>query len=163
MARRAEQASRRAAKEHEVAFALELELRPGLPLQDSRKLERRLEDYAEAQGLQFEGTQLRHLVSAPDRPVSVDDQVALIDWLIDQPGLIAVRLGPISGRAEAGVDGEGQGEGQDEGQGGDTAFLQIRSGDIALIGLTLLYRCGRITAALYLQILGGYVRPARCH
>jgi len=159
MARRAEQASRRAAKEQEVAFALELELRPGLPLQDSRKLERRLEDYAEAQGLQFEGTQLRHLVSAPDRQVSVDDQVALIDWLIDQPGLIAVRLGPIGGRAEAGADGEGQ----VEGQGGDAAFIQIRSGDIALIGLTLLYRCGRITAALYLQILGGYVRPARCH
>lgn len=151
MARRAEQAGRSRAQEHEVGFALELELRPGLQLPDFRRLERRLEDYAEAQGLQFVGTQLHHRVSAPDRPVGVNDQVALIDWLVDQPGLVAIRLGPITALAQ--FDAVGQGEGN------DSAFIQVRTGDFALIGLTLLYRCGRITPTLYLQILGGYVRP----
>lgn len=74
----------------------------------------------------------------------------LIDWLIAQPGLVALRIGPI-GPMPVLTEGD------------DPAFIQVRSGDLALIGLTLLYRCGRIAPALYLQILGGYVRPVSIH
>lgn len=136
-------------QEHEVGFALHLELLPGLPAAECRQLLRRLEDYAEAQGLNLEGTQLRHVVFAVDRPVSAADQVALVDWLIAQCGVVGLRVGPIRPLAEA--------------TGDDPAFIQVRSGELALIGLTLLYRCGRVTPALYLQILGGYVRPVHVH
>lgn len=144
-----------AAREDAQCFALTLETDPGLPYAECRQLERCLEDYAEAHGLQLLGHQLHQLVCAPNRPVSVNDQVALIDWVIDLPGLVAVRLGPIVPMSEAPQAPE---EGVD-----DDAFVQVRAGDVALIGLTLLYRCGRIAPSLYLQILGGYVRPASTH
>ena len=154
--------SRRGGRDAEraVGFALQLELRPGLPLAECRQLERRLEDYAEAQDLHIEGTQLHHVVSAPGRPVGVDDQVALLDWLVDQAGVVAVRLGPIGpiwsldalNAADDAALGQGTG-----------AFVHVHTVDVALIGLTLLYRCARITPTLYLQILGGYVRPAQIH
>jgi hypothetical protein len=138
-----------------VGFVLHLELRPGLPLAECRRLARRLEDYAEAHEIQLEGTQLRHVVSAPGRELSVDDQVALLDWLVDQPGVVAVRLGPIApiGALHEPDDHTGQG----------AAFIHARTVDVAWIGLTLLYRCARITPTLYLQILGGSVRPAHIH
>lgn len=140
-----------------LGFALQLELRPGLPLVECRKLLRRLEDYAEAQDLQIEGTQLQHVVSAPGRPIGVYDQVALLDWLVDQPGVVAVRLGAIGP-----VDGLNVANDPSHGQDG-RAYLQVHTCDVALIGLTLLYRCARITPTLYLQILGGYMRPAQLH
>lgn len=146
---------KRPTREDSQCFALTLETDPGLPYAECRHLERHLEDYAEAQGLLLLGHQLRQLVCAPDRPVSVNDQVALIDWVINLPGLVAVRLGPIVPMSESPTPPE-------DGMDAD-AFVQVRAGDIALIGLTLLYRCGRIAPSLYLQILGGYVRPASTH
>jgi hypothetical protein len=159
MPRRAESPprQRRAERGPDLAFALELQVRPSLSWPEGRQLERRLQDYAEAQGLQIEGTQLRHRVSATDRPVSVNDQVALIDWLVDQPGLVGVRVGTIGPRGTEGDDVP-----LDE-EGAPQAFVQLRTCDLVVIGLTLLYRCGRITPALYLQILGGYVRPVHLH
>ena len=156
MPRRAD--PRRRPGESDVGFALQLDVLPGLPLAECRRLERRLEDYAEAQGLRFEGTQLRHVVSSPERGVSVNDQVALLDWLVDQPGLVGVRLGPI-----APVSALGEASADPDEPGDEGAFVQVRTGDLALIGLTLLYRCGRIAPVLYLQILGGYVRPVHVH
>jgi len=38
------------------------------------------------------------------------------------------------------------------------AQLQVNSGDLALIGVTLLYGLGRLKAEQHLQILGGFVR-----
>ena len=158
MPRRAESPPRRRrAQRADLTFALELQVRPSLSWPEGRQLERRLQDYAEAQGLRIEGTQLRHLVSATDRPVSINDQVALIDWLVDQPGLVGVRVGAISPR-----DSEEDDVPLDE-EGAPQAFVQLRTCDLVVIGLTLLYRCGRIAPALYLQILGGYVRPVHLH
>lgn len=147
MAKRAELPLGRVAKEYDCAFDVQLEVLPGLPPVECRRLEHRLEDYAEAQNLRLDGTQLRHRVFADDRHVSVHDQVALIDWLVDQPGVVGVRIGPIVPLGHARGD-----------EGEALAFVHVRTGDFALIGLTLLYRCGRITPSLYLQILGGYVR-----
>jgi hypothetical protein len=86
----------------------------------------------------------------------VGDQVALLDWLVDQAGVVAVRLGPI-GTLQSLHDADGA-----AGQG-DAAFIHVHTVDVALMGVTLLYRCARITPTLYLQILGGYVRPAHLH
>ena len=67
---------------------------------------------------------------------------SLLDWLVDRPGLRRVRLGSLRKTAA------------DQG-----AYLQLASGDMAVIGVTLLYRLGRLKAEQYLQILGGFVRP----
>lgn len=123
-----------------AAFTLELDAAPGAPLSRVRDLERAIEDYAEAHDLEMSGTQLRFLVQALGRPTTAEDQVALLDWLVDRPGLRRVRVGAL-GRAAAG-------------QGG---YLQVASGDMAVIGVTLLYRLGRLRAEQYLEILGGFV------
>lgn len=146
-----------------VAFVLQLEVRPGLPLDECQRFERRLEDYARVQGLDLTGHQLRQIVTAPDRAVTCTDQVALIDWLVDQPGLVAVRVGPVTSLAQVEQAHAFADSDPADDEPTDAAFVQVRTGDLALIGLTLLYRCGRIAPALYLQILGGYVRPANVH
>ena len=134
------------AAEHEqgagVAFMLELDTAPGTPLSRVRDLERAIEDYAEAHDLEMSGTQLRFLVQALGRPTTAEDQVALLDWLVDRPGLRRVRVGTLHSTAA--------------GQG---CYLQVASGDMAVIGVTLLYRLGRLKAEQYLEILGGFVRP----
>jgi hypothetical protein len=124
------------------SFMLELDAAPGTPLSRVRDLERAIEDYAETHELDVSGTQLRFSVQAVGRPTTAEDQVVLLDWLVDRPGLRRVRLGPLR-RAAA-----------DQG-----AYLQLASGDMAVIGVTLLYRLGRLKAEQYLEILGGFVRP----
>jgi hypothetical protein len=125
-----------------AAFTLELDAAPGTPLSRVRDLERAIEDYADAHDLDMSGTQLRFLVQALGRPTTAEDQVALLDWLVDRPGLRRVRVGALRRSAA--------------GQG---AHLQVASGDMAVIGVTLLYRLGRLNAEQYLEILGGFVRP----
>ncbi|WP_158288918.1 hypothetical protein [Rubrivivax albus] len=124
-----------------TAFTLELYAAPGTPLSRVRDLERAIEDYAEVHDLEMSGTQLRFLVQALGRPTTAEDQVALLDWLVDRPGLRRVRVGALR-RAAAGQVG----------------YLQVASGDMAVIGVTLLYRLGRLKVEQYLQILGGFVR-----
>jgi hypothetical protein len=48
-------------------------------------------------------------------------------------------------------------------ESGSGAFLLLQALDPVVIGLKLLYRSRRISAELYLQILGGFVRPVSMH
>ncbi len=134
----------RAERRTEVAlgFTVELDAAPGTPMARVRDLERAIEDYADAHDLDIVGTQLRLEVQANGRPMTADDQVALLDWLVDRPGLRRVRIGALR-RLGAG-------------QGG---HLDVAAGDMAVIAVTMLYRLGRLRAEQYLQILGGFVRP----
>ncbi|KPF45254.1 hypothetical protein D621_18095 [beta proteobacterium AAP51] len=124
-----------------AAFTLELDASLGTPA-SLRALERAIVDYAEAHELEMSGMQLRFSVQAVGRPTTAEDQVALLDWLIDRPGWRRVRVGALRGPSAS-----------------HGAHLQVNSGDMALIGVTLLYRLGRLKAEQYLQILGGFVRP----
>lgn len=160
-------------RQPQLGFALRLTLRPGMAYAECRQIERWLEDYAERQGLQLTGHQLHQFVVARDRAVTVADQVALIDRLVNLPGLVAARLGPIVTWAAlpAGADtvddthepGAYAEAGPDIDDPPDDAFIEARSGDHAVIGLTLLYRSGRLSPELYLQILGGFVRRVDVH
>ena len=140
-----------------LGFTLALDIVPGLPLAECRRIERFLEDHAELHGLVLSGHQLTPYVMAAEHELSAVDQVTLIDRLVDVPGLVSIRVGAI-GRTRPTGD-------EDDLPENDTADAHViaRSGDLALIGLTLLYRCGRITAPLYLQILGGFVRQVGLH
>ena len=123
---------------------------PGFTLQEMRELERRIEDYAEAHELQLEGHQLTFAVSSGERSLSATDQVDLVDWLTAQPGISALRLSPLRDRADLASS-------EDEG------FLIVRTCDAVTIRLMLLYRSRRISAEMYLQILGGFVRSVHVH
>ena len=124
-----------------MGFTVEMDAAPGTPMARVRDLERAIEDYAEAHDLDVVGTQLRLDVQAHGRPTTAEDQVALLDWLVDQPGLRRIRLGAL---------------GRDRHR--PAGYLQVAFGDMAVIGVTLLYRLGRLKAEQYLQILGGFVR-----
>lgn len=132
-----------------TGFTVTLQVLSALPVTECRRIERCLEDHAEAHGLVLHGHQLRQFVTAREHDISANDQVALIDRLVDVPGLVAVYVGAIGHEAEE--------PGQDE------PFVLARTGDVALIGLTLLYRCGRVSASTYMQILGGFDRPTNFH
>jgi hypothetical protein len=125
-----------------AAFMLDLDVAPGTPMSRVRRLERAIEDYAEEHELDVSGTQLRFSVQATGRPTTAEDQVALLDWLVDRLDVRRVRLGAL--RKTAAEHG---------------FYLQLASGDMTVIGVTLLYRLGRLKAEQYLQILGGFVRP----
>ncbi len=125
-----------------TVFIVELDAAPGTSLARVRDLERALEDYAEDHALDINGMQLKFVVHALGRSTTAEDQVALLDWLVDRPGLRRVRLGALR------RPGAGQG-----------GHLDVASGDMAVIAVTMLYRLGRLRAEQLLQILGGFVRP----
>jgi len=130
-------------------FTIGVELVPGATLAQARGLERCIEDYADAHELQIAGHHLTYVVSAADRGLTAVDQVDLLDWLTDQPWVRNVRLSPLALSDTPATWSEG--------------FLLVASCDVPVIGLKLLYRCRRITAEQYLQILGGFVRPLTVH
>ncbi len=131
-------------------FAVLIQPYPGFTLQQMRDLERRIEDYATAHELQMDGHHLTFTVSSPERSLTATDQVDLVDWLSGQPGISALRLTPLRHSPEGSVADE-------------EAFLMIPALDTVTVGLKLLYRPRRISAELYLQILGGFVRSVSVH
>ena len=102
-------------------------------------LERDLPDRVAAMGLELGGAFPACTVAAASRVIPAADQVDLIDWLIDRPGLAALAV------AAAGI-------------GVDAVELSLA--DLDLIGLAMLHRMRRISAPQYLQILGSFVRQA---
>jgi hypothetical protein len=130
-----------------LGFSIRIVLRPGVTLTEARQFERAVEDYAQAHGLILEGHQLGFGLQSAERSLTATDQVDVVDWLLDQPSVGQVRLGRLSRRrgAPAGLE---------------DGYIVVQPTDITVIGLTLLYRSQRVSADLYLQILGGFVRPA---
>ena len=131
-------------------FAVLIQPYPGFTVGQMRDLERRVEDYAEAHDLQVDGHHLMYAISSTERSLSATDQVDLVDWLSGQPGIRALRLTPLRERPDTPAA-------EEEG------FLLVPSCDTVTIGLKLLYRARRISAELYLQILGGFVRSVSVH
>lgn len=131
-------------------FAVLIQPYPGFTLQQMRELERRIEDYAEAHDLEMSGTHLTFTVSSRDRSMTATDQVDLVDWLTGQPGISSMRLTPLREQPDVSTAGE-------------DGFMLVPACDPVTIGLKLLYRARRISAELYLQILGGFVRPVSVH
>lgn len=113
-------------------------------------LERQIEDYARERELLPRGCQLRWVLSSPQRSLSAADQVELLDWIVDRPGIAAVNLSQLLPDLAAPVPlSEG--------------YLRLTPLEPSVIGLTLLHRLGRIKPELYLEILGGFVRPIGLH
>lgn len=139
--------------EPHLGFLLQLEPRPGFTMAQARQLDRAIEDYAEAHELDLGGSQLVQIVSAEDRSLTVTDQVDFMDWLIDQPGISCVRVSTLTSKLDI----------SDARSVWQAGAAHVSVCDLGVIGLTILYRARRITADLYLQILGGFMRPALVH
>jgi hypothetical protein len=132
------------------SFTVWIEPRPGAAIAEQTSFARRLEDYGEARDLLIGGGPLCAVVFAEHRSLSAIDQVDLIDWLIDDPIVRSVAVSPLStaiDRPASRADG----------------YLRVQATGLTLIGATLLYRNRALSAELYLQLLGGFVRPLTLH
>jgi hypothetical protein len=139
--------------EPHLGFLLQIEPRPAFTVAEARQLDRAVEDYVEAHELDLGGGQFVLIVSADDRSLTATDQVDFMDWLIDQPGISGVRVSTLTSKLDIS-------EAHSVWQAG-AAHISVC--DLGVIGLTILYRARRVTADLYLQILGGFMRPALVH
>lgn len=133
-----------------LGFSFTLVLTPGMTWPQLLCLERQIEDYARERELTLEGHQLRYVLTSPQRNLSAADQVEFMDWMVDRAGVAAVNVSPLLPDLVAPVPlSEG--------------YLRLVPLDLPVVGLTLLHRLGRIRPELYLEILGGFVRPVQIH
>lgn len=134
-------------REARHSFSVRIVPAPGQSEAVSRRFLRECEARADEHGLALEGTQLLWRVSALDRSLTEEDQVDLLDWLVDRPLVREVRMSALRERGDAVAQLE-------------AGFMVLHCGDPCTVGLTLLYRNRRLSASMYLQVLGGYMRPA---
>lgn len=128
-----------------LGFSVRIEVVPGLSPAQLRQIHRHLEDHAEANELVLEGHHHAYFVRGATRGLTCTDQVDLANLLFDVPGVHGAVLGPLAASPE------------DE---REAAFIRIGVMDLTTVAATMLYRLGRVSAELYLQILGGFVRQA---
>lgn len=128
-------------------YWLGLTLRPGLPVRAEVTLMRDLEDHLTDRGLRIGGGTQRHLfIESLERDVSLVDQIDLVDWCLLRTPVTQIAVTDLtSARLSPPVAAK---------------VLHIDRWDLATLGVGLLYRIGRITAAQYAEILGGFVTTA---
>lgn len=136
--------------EAHLGFTAWIQPRPGLHPSVESAFARRLEDYLSERSLSMTGGPLCLVLWSQDRSLSATDQVDFIEWLVNDPIVPTVVLSPLSERTDVVAD---------RGAG----WLRADVMDMNLIPVTWLYRIHRISADQYLQILGGFVRPAVTH
>ncbi len=130
--------------ERSLGFWIQLKLQPGLSARTQTKRLRKLEDAIDGLGLQIGGgTQLHLYIEGHGKELSLTDQIDLADWCLlhtEATEIVLTEftserwLPPAHGRV-----------------------LRIGGWDLAVIGVALLYRMGRIKADLYAELLGGFV------
>ena len=128
-------------------FTVWIEPRTGLTPAEEFAFTRRLYDYMTARDLQVDGAPLRVVVRSPDRSLTPTDQVDMLDWLMDDPALCTATVSPLMRQLDRPANR-------------DDGYLRVRATDMVLIGLTPLYRARRVNAEQYIEILGGFIRPA---
>lgn len=106
----------------------------------------RLMEYLKANGLRIRGTPERAVIWSDQGSLSSTDQVNLLICLLVDAAVNTVSLSPLHGQLEPPTPRE-------------ACTIDAAASDLALIGLTLLYRCQRIDADTFLLILSGAVRP----
>jgi hypothetical protein len=135
--------------EHQC-FTLWITPRPGLTLSDELDFVRRLEDYLRERELEMTGGPLHTVVSSASRSLTATDQVDLIVGLVRDPVVERVAVSPLLRSGSRPAERE-------------AGYIEAPSLDVPVIALTILYGCGRVSAEMVLQILGGFVRPAVVH
>jgi hypothetical protein len=114
-------------------------------------LQRRVEDYLIERDLRDSGTPLQMLVCSDERSLSATDQVDLLVWLVTQPVVAMVEIGPL--QAHVGSPGER----------GSQPVAVARFGDLGLVPMAWLYGTNRLNAEQFIQMLGGYRSTTTLH
>lgn len=133
-----------------LQFVVHLGAHRGVTPEQVRALERGLFDYADRHDLVMDTRHGTVVVTAEDRQVTTSDQVQLLDWLVGQPAVDSLSLGPLTARGDPAAERP-------------SALLAVRVLDLAVIGVTLLYRSGNLCPELYLQILRGSASRVALH
>jgi hypothetical protein len=126
---------------------LEFELSSTMTYEQEQGLDNALKAFALERGLVLQCEFPAYQVHAPQGPLSVRDQVALLDGLIDRTGLEAITLTWPLGFVDTEVSGAGV---------ESSARVRFSTSDMGLIGLTLLHRSQRISPVRYLQVLAEF-------
>jgi hypothetical protein len=133
-----------------LGFTAWIQPRPGLHPSAESAFARRLEDYLSERNLSMTGGPLCLVLWSEERNLSAIDQVDFIEWLVNDPIVPTVVLSPLNEHTDGVADRS-------------AGWLRADVMDVNLIPVTWLYRIHRISADQYLQILGGFVRPAVTH
>jgi len=133
-----------------LGFSFSIVLVPGMTWPQLATLERQIEDFARERELVLGGHHLQRALWSLQRSLSAADQVEFLNWVVDLSGIASVSLSPL-------LPDQNLPAPLSEG------YLRLMPLEPSVIGLTLLYRLGHIKAELYLEILGGFVRPLETH
>ena len=131
-----------------LGFTLWLETAPERTSAQEIELQRCLKNYARDHGLVLQGGLFSSVVRGAERSLGLHDQVALIHWLVSQPLVCTVMVSPLSPKLDAPARI-------------DDGALTVHNPNVLTMALKILYQMQRITSLEYVQILGGYVRPAQ--
>jgi hypothetical protein len=146
-------AARRQAKPSakQLGFTVWLTPSPATTSAEQSRFQRRIEDYLSEHDLLASGAQLQMLIWADDRSLSATDQVDLLIWAVEQPGVTAVELGPLVPHTGA------------PGERGSQPMVVARFSDLCLIPIVWLYRASRLNAQQVIEMLGGFRSTATVH
>jgi hypothetical protein len=133
-----------------LGFSFSIVPVPGLTWPQASMIERQLEDFARERELMLGGHHLQRVLWSLQRSLSAADQVEFLNWAVDLPGIVAINLSPL-------LPDQSLPAPLSEG------YLRLAPLDLPVVGLTLLHRLGHIKPELYLEILGGFVRPVETH
>ena len=131
-------------------FTLWIRTRRVLKPSALKALQSRLEQFLDERDIRCSGGPLELRLWADDRALTGQDQLELLDWLMEVPGLDSVAFSPLN-------------QLYDEPPPGDRSFVFLDCSDAAVVALTRLHRVRRISPKTCLDLLDGFVRPALLH
>jgi hypothetical protein len=124
--------------------------RPGIAA-DVQAFRRGLDRYLESCGLTRTLNPLHTLISSPERILTLDDQIGLLAWMVEDSRAIGVEIGAL--QQQTGIPS----------QRDRVAQLPAMFSDHALFPMVSLYQAGRLCAEQVVEMLGGYHAPVALH
>ena len=131
-------------------FNFEVQTWLGVDAHDAAALACRVLEYASDHEFGVSVDTRSYVVSTDDRRLAEFGQAQLVDWLLSQPAVAAIALGPVVHQGTpAWVDGE--------------PVLAIRTTDPAVGHITVMYRSGELAWQEYLVALRTLAAPIAIH
>lgn len=121
-------------------FSIRLQPSTGLTRRQEEAFERQLAEYLAAREMTAEGTQLRMDIRSLEREIGARDLAELSCWAMEQPAIGAIHVsmvGVIPTRATG-------------------SWATASCSDRAVEPLVQLYRMGRISAAIFFEVLASF-------
>lgn len=124
--------------------------RPGVAA-DVQIFRRGFDRYLEVCGLMRSMNPLHALIWSPERSLTLDDQIGMFVWMLEDRRAHDVEIGAL--QQHAGIPA----------QRDRVAQLPATLGDLALMPMASLYKASRLSAEQVIAMLGGYRPPVVLH